>query len=119
MKQLAWETAKSIKCIVIGADRLGRIPQVLENMSIRMARHISGRVASHQRRDAILPSDIDLIILFTDFLNHNAMRSYRTRAEGQGIRVVACRRSASCLLEVIAHLRNREAVAQERLRSGN
>jgi hypothetical protein len=45
-----------------------------------------------------LPVGTDLLILFTDFLNHNAMRSFRAQAEAQGIRVLACRRSASCLL---------------------
>jgi hypothetical protein len=48
-----------------------------------------------------LPRDTDLLILFTDFLNHNAMKSYRNHAQVQGIPVIACRRSASCLMESV------------------
>lgn len=93
-----------MNCIVVGADRLGNIPQLLEKMGIRIARHISGRASAHQRGDGPFPSNIDLLILFTDFLNHNAMRSYRRRAQAQGIRVLACRRSASCLFAEIRRL---------------
>jgi len=93
-----------MNCVVVGADRLGSIPQLLENMGVRIVSHISGRAASHQRQIAGLPSNIDLLILFTDFLNHNAMRNYRKRAQAQGIRVLACRRSASCLLQQIRQM---------------
>ena len=48
-----------------------------------------------------LPRDADLVILFTDFLNHNAMKSYRNPAQVQGIPVIACRRSASGLMESV------------------
>jgi hypothetical protein len=87
-----------MKCVVVGADHLGTIPELLETMGIRVASHISGRAASHQRQIGALPSGTDLLILFTDFLNHNAMRNYRRKAQAQGIRVLACRRSASCLI---------------------
>ncbi len=87
-----------MKCMVVGADSLGSIPQVLEQMGIYIAGHITGRAVSHQRQVTTLPANIDLLILFTDFLNHNSMRGYRSRAQSQGIRVLACRRSASSLL---------------------
>ncbi|MGH8246828.1 MAG: DUF2325 domain-containing protein [Gammaproteobacteria bacterium] len=93
-----------MNCVVVGADRLGNIPELLEALGIRIADHITGRAASHQRDVVRLPSDTDLLILFTDFLNHNAMRSYRRRAQAQGIRVLACRRSASCLVMEIRRL---------------
>lgn len=98
-----------MNCVVVGADRLGNIPEVLETMGIRIAGHISGRAASHQRQAAALPSNTQLLILFTDFLNHNAMRSYRNRAQQQGIRILACRRSISCLVKELQRLFGREA----------
>jgi len=87
-----------MNAVVVGADRLGNIPELLEKIGIRVTNHISGRAVSHQRQVAALPSNTNLLILFTDFLNHNVMQSYRSRARSQGIRVLACRRSASCLL---------------------
>lgn len=68
-----------MSAVLVGADRLGNIPELLEKMGIRVTNHISGRAASHQRQVAALPSSTDLLIVFTDFLNHNAMRSYRSR----------------------------------------
>ena len=87
-----------MNAIVVGADRLGNIPEALENAGIKISRHITGRSATHQKRPAALPPGTDLLIVFTDFLNHNAMRSYRKCAVAQGIQVVACRRSISCLM---------------------
>lgn len=87
-----------MKCVVVGADHLGTIPELLETIGIQIVSHVSGRAASHQRQIGSLPAGIDLLILFIDFLNHNAMRNYRRRAQTQGIRVLACRRSTSCLL---------------------
>jgi len=103
-----------MNAVVVGADRLGNIPELLEKMGIRIANHISGRATSHQRQVAALPSNTDLLILFTDFLNHNAMRSYRNRARFQGVRVLACRRSASCLLIEIQRLLGRGPECKER-----
>ena len=103
-----------MNAVVVGADRLGNVPELLENTGIPIANHISGRAASHQRQVAALPSNTDLLILFTDFLNHNAMQSYRNRARSQGIRVLACRRSASCLLIEIQRLLGRGPECKER-----
>jgi len=102
-----------MNAVVVGADRLGNIPELLAKMGISIANHISGRAASHQRQLAALPLNTDLLILFTDFLNHNAMQSYRNRARSQGIRVLACRRSASCLLTEVQRLLGRGADRME------
>jgi hypothetical protein len=92
-----------MKATVVGADRLGNIPQLLEARGIRVLHHVSGRDASAQRRTA-LPRDTDLLILFTDFLNHNAMRAFRSAAQDGGVPVLACRRSGSALMEALARL---------------
>ena len=86
-----------MKALVVGADRLGNIPQLLTEYGISVMRHVSGRDPSSQRADRALPSGVDLLILFTDFLGHNVMRSYRDAARRQGLRVLACRRSTCSL----------------------
>jgi hypothetical protein len=90
-----------MNAMVVGADRLGNIPNLLKAAGIDIRRHVTGRVSAHQKISSVLPKDVDLLILFTDFLNHNAMRSYRAQATSQGIPVVACRRSSSCLAECL------------------
>jgi len=86
-----------MNALVVGADRLGNIPDVLGGFGIRISEHVSGRQAAHQRRSAAISSDAQLVILFTDFLGHNVMRSFRSLAQAEGVPVIACRRSASCL----------------------
>ncbi|QEL57017.1 DUF2325 domain-containing protein [Chromobacterium paludis] len=85
-----------MEALLIGADSLGNIPEVLRSYGIRIARHVCGRNVAHQRRLA-LPGRPDVLILLTDFLGHNVMRRYRDSAVAQGIPVLACRRSATAL----------------------
>ena len=91
-----------MNAMVVGADRLGNIPDALSSMGIHVHRHVTGRSPAHQRSVPALPRGIDLLILFTDFLNHNAMKCYRGQAQSLGIPVIACRRSASCLVQSIS-----------------
>lgn len=88
-----------MNAMLVGADRLGSIPDRLAAFGITITRHVSGRNAMDQRRVPALPKNIDLLILFTDFLGHNVMRSFRSQAQADGVKVVACRRSASSLSE--------------------
>lgn len=90
-----------MNAVVVGADRLGNIPQALATLGIQIERHVTGRASAHQRTVAALPRNTQLLILFTDFLNHNVMKSYRNQAQMQGIPVIACRRSSSCLLQSV------------------
>ncbi|HEX7954286.1 MAG TPA: DUF2325 domain-containing protein [Burkholderiales bacterium] len=91
-----------MNAVLVGADHLGHIPESLAAFGIRIRRHVTGRASAHQRSAPSLPCDTQLLILFTDFLNHNAMKNYRKQAQIQGIPVIACRRSASCLIETVA-----------------
>lgn len=86
-----------MNAMLVGADRLGNIPDRLAALGITVSGHISGRDAAHQKRLPALPRNLDLLILFTDFIGHNVMKSFRNRAQADGVRVVACRRSASAL----------------------
>ncbi|MFO7189646.1 MAG: DUF2325 domain-containing protein [Pseudomonadota bacterium] len=82
-----------MEALIVGADRLGNIPEVLAGYGIAIRKHISGRDPAHQKRCS-LPSGINLVILFTDFLGHNVMKRFRDAARAQGLPVLCCRRSA-------------------------
>jgi hypothetical protein len=88
---------ENMNALIVGADRLGNIPEVLGSFGIRIQEHVSGRQAAHQRRPGAMARDTQLMILFTDFLGHNVMKSFRSQAQAEGVPVIACRRSASCL----------------------
>ena len=88
-----------MNALLVGADRLGNIPDVLDSFGIRIAAHVSGRDTTHQRRSAPLPSGIGMVILFTDFLGHNVMQRFRDAASREGVMFVCCRRS-TCALQL-------------------
>ena len=97
-----------MNAMVIGADRLGNIPKLLSDWDINITRHITGRHVSDQRKPQGLPRNTELLILFTDFLGHNVMRHFRNMAQTQGVPFIACRRSASCLVQSLEYCFNRK-----------
>jgi hypothetical protein len=91
-----------VAALLVGADRLGNIPDVLQQFGIRIAAHVSGRDSSHQRRgNTTVPVGIGIVILFTDFLGHNVMQGFRDAANRAGVSFVCCRRSVCALQQVL------------------
>jgi hypothetical protein len=82
---------------------------VLKGHNISVGHHISGRDPSHQKKTLQLPSGTQLLILLTDFLGHNVMKTFRTAAQKGGIRVLACRRSVCSLKLALSQCGYREA----------
>ncbi len=91
----------TLNAVVVGADRLGNIPDTLATLGVHIAHHISGRHAAHQRKLPGLPRGTQLLILLTDFLGHNAMRHFRELARAQAVPIVCCRRSTVCVAESV------------------
>lgn len=90
-----------MNALIVGADRLGNIPEVLSAFGISIAAHVSGRDSTHQRRTAPLPSGIQMVILFTDFLGHNVMQRFREAASREGVMFICCRRSVCALQQAL------------------
>ena len=90
-----------MNALLVGADRLGNIPDVLDQFGIQIAAHVSGRDSAHQRRIAPLPAGIQLVILFTDFLGHNVMQRFREAANRENVMLICCRRSVCALQQAL------------------
>lgn len=91
----------NVSAVVVGADTLGNIPDMLKNHNISITHHISGRNPSHQKKNLSLPSGTQLLILLTDFLGHNVMKSFRQAAQREGVQVLACRRSVCSMQQAL------------------
>lgn len=91
-----------VSAVVVGADRLGNIPDVLRGHNIAIMQHISGRDPAHQKKTLQLPSGTQLLILLTDFLGHNVMKTFRAAAQRSGVRVLVCRCSACSMKQALA-----------------
>jgi len=90
-----------VNAVVVGADRLGNIPELLKGHNIAIRHHITGRDPAHQKKSPQLPSGTELLILLTDFLGHNVMKTFRTAALRSGVRVLACRRSVCAMKQAL------------------
>lgn len=90
-----------VRALVVGADSLGNIPELLANYNIAIKQHVSGRAPAHQKKTLQLPSGTELVILLTDFLGHNVMKRFRAAAQRSGIRVLVCRRSVCSLKQAL------------------
>ncbi len=90
-----------VSAVVVGADRLGNIPDLLKGHNIAIKQHISGRDPSHQKKTLQLPSGTQLLILLTDFLGHNVMKTFRAAAQRSGIRVLVCKRSVCSMKQAL------------------
>ena len=82
-----------MEAVIVGADGLGNLPDVLKAHNIKINKHITGRDPAHQKKNLQLPSGTQILILLTDFLGHNVMKSFRAAAEKSQIPIVACKRS--------------------------
>ena len=89
-----------LSAVVVGADRLGNIPDLLKGHNISITHHISGRDPRIRRKRCNCPRT-QLVILLTDFLGHNVMKTFRNAAQRGGIRVVACRRSVCSMQQAL------------------
>lgn len=90
-----------VSAVVVGADRLGNIPDLLKGHNIAIKHHISGRDPAHQKKTLQLPSGTDLLILLTDFLGHNVMKTFRAAAQKSGVQVLVSRRSVCNLKKAL------------------
>lgn len=90
-----------MNALLVGADRLGNIPDILSRFNIQVVSHISGRDSSHQRKSMPLPAGTEVVILFTDFIGHNVMLRFREAAQREKIKLICCRRSVCALQQAL------------------
>ncbi|EDN69496.1 conserved hypothetical protein [Beggiatoa sp. PS] len=79
--------------IIVGADRLGNIENLLKERGFSKLKHISGRYPKAQKCQPVSTTNAKLMVLFTDFVGHNVMRNFRQQARKHSIPFIACKRS--------------------------
>jgi hypothetical protein len=82
--------------LVIGGDRLGNICALLRNMGFTEIIHVTGRKPSDCR--LTLPVQTDMILVFTDFINHNLAKHIKALAKQNQLPICFCRRSCSAIV---------------------
>ncbi|AOY75902.1 DUF2325 domain-containing protein [Clostridium formicaceticum] len=83
--------------LLIGADRLGNIPNTLMEYGIRDYIHWTGRKKG--MRNFEIPTETDMIIVFYDFIEHNITKIVKEKAKQNNIPCVFSRRACSDLVK--------------------
>lgn len=89
--------------VIVGADHLGSITDNLRRCGVHEICHVTGRNASDRKYGEISPS-VNMILVLTDFVNHNTANNYKRLAKSRGIRVIFAKRSWSSIEKRIAEL---------------
>ncbi|HWQ40804.1 MAG TPA: DUF2325 domain-containing protein [Desulfosporosinus sp.] len=82
-----------MKVLVVGADHLGNIPLMLRQEGVKEIVHWSGRNKSSFNK--VVPKNIEKVIVFCDYINHNTMSNVKRQAKVIGIPVIYSKRALS------------------------
>lgn len=82
--------------LIVGADNLGRIEKELQDLGIYRIEHITGRNAVDKKKFNI-PKATRLIVVLTDYINHNTAQNVKQLAKSKGIPLVFAKRSWSSI----------------------
>ncbi len=85
--------------LLVGADRLGNIPKELEEFGYNQIIHWSGRKA--KTRNQSIPSKIDMVLVFSDFVSHGLMDAVKEQAKRRRLSIVFAKRGTSNLKKVL------------------
>ncbi|OPY62331.1 MAG: hypothetical protein A4E56_01422 [Pelotomaculum sp. PtaU1.Bin065] len=78
--------------LVIGADHLGDIAVNLKNLGCHSLTHLKGRKNINKRKLKI-PEGTDLVLVMTDYVDHNIARCIRSTAKNLSVPVIFSKRS--------------------------
>ena len=77
--------------LIVGADRLGLIPDKLISLGFDEVLHVSGRKNKMVEKE--IPEKTSCILVLTDYVNHNLSTVIKKRAKNQSIPIYYANRS--------------------------
>jgi hypothetical protein len=93
--------------LVVGADHLGTITDKLISSGFNEIIHLDGRKVNMVKRD--IPEHIDMILVMTDYINHNLAKVIKQKAKNQEKPIYFVKRSWSSIHPVIQKMKMRKA----------
>lgn len=88
--------------MVVGADHLGNIHDKLVTQGFEDVLHIDGRKVQVVKRT--IPEHIDIILVLTDYINHNLAKVIKQKAKESNKPVFYCKRSWSSIQKVLGNI---------------
>ncbi|KMK76918.1 DUF2325 domain-containing protein [Alkalihalobacillus pseudalcaliphilus] len=85
--------------LIVGGDKLGNIPKKLEDIGFGEIIHFSGRKTQTVKKE--IPCHVELVLVLTDFINHNLTSALKKRAAEQNIPICYAKRSWCSIYQAI------------------
>ena len=84
--------------LILGGDKIEPIRSLLMTLGVDNIIHWTARNQKNARKkDKVIPAKVTMILMLTNFLNHNAMKHYRTKAKAKGLPIVYATRHIECV----------------------
>jgi len=93
--------------LVVGADHLGNITDKLMSSGFKEIIHLDGRKVNMVKRG--IPEHIDLVLVMTDYVNHNLAKVIKQKAKSQEKPIYFVKRSWSSIHPVLQKMGTKQA----------
>ena len=87
--------------LIIGGDRLGNIVDLLQGEGFEEIHHVSGR--KNSQTGIKIPIGIKMILVLTDFVNHNLAKIIKNQAKERQLPILFCKRSCAAIAKALEH----------------
>ncbi|WP_350344226.1 DUF2325 domain-containing protein [Proteinivorax tanatarense] len=81
---------------IVGGDRVESINKNLKSLGATKIMHVDGR-KTRFKKNSHIPTKADLVVVLTDFINHNSSSAFKKEAKERSIPIVFSKRSWACL----------------------
>jgi hypothetical protein len=85
--------------MIVGADHLGNIVDKLSKLGFHEVSHITGRKCQMVKKG--IPENVDLILVLTDYVNHNLSKVIKQKAKEQSLPIFFAKRSWCSIHQVL------------------
>lgn len=94
--------------LILGGDKISPLETMLRDFGVERIIHWTARNQKRGRKqDKPIPVDVNVVVMLTNFLNHNAMKHYRAEAKSKDIPIVYSTRNVECLKQEFIGVLNR------------
>lgn len=97
---------------IVGGDHLGDIRKNFERLGFNEVIHLRGR-KNVGKRNLRIPREAGLVVVLTDYVNHNITSAIKEKAKNNGVPVIYAKRSWPCILQKLCFNKSLPAVAQK------
>jgi len=85
--------------LVVGGDRLGGIVDFLQQQGYQEIHHVTGR--KNSQTGVKIPSGTQMILVLTDYVNHNLAKTVKNQAKERELPIVFCKRSCVAIAKAL------------------